>query len=200
MLLSNGFFKINRCFYVRAFRWDSWVHCDHFIVGFSRLSIRQIFPYDGTHVAVEHCINQNQSDLISDTLIKNLCVREESQKVNTIQLNGRAGPKKNTSFSGNIKNNFEKTIITGFVIEVRHYVIDLEKIPDDKDLDDLNIPPAEENIYVIKDIWLEPGQDHSFEFFERDMNVIPNMSIYENEAVEWIWFVSEATGVQVQTR
>lgn len=161
------------------------------------------FLSKGTHVAVELCINRNQSDLISEKLIKNLCAREESQEISTSQLSGRAGPKEESYgqlFSGSMTNNFEKTIITEVVIEVEHYAVDLEKLPDGKNRGDLSIPPVEENIYVIKDIWMEPGQVHSFEFFERDMSVIPDMSVYDNEAVEWSWFFRDATGVQVQTR
>jgi hypothetical protein len=160
------------------------------------------FLYEGTHIAVESCINENKSNLISDELIRNLCAREESEEVSEIPLDGRASPKEGTyapEFSGTITNNFDKTIITGFVIGVSHYIVDSEQLLEGQDREDLKIPPMEENRYSIEDIWLEPGQTYSFEFFERDMTVIPDMSIYENEAVDWNWFVRKATGVQVQT-
>ena len=157
--------------------------------------------YAQTHIAVERCIQANRSEVVSERIIRNLCAAAESRSVtdDSGQFNGRAAPNDSFgySFNGHVVNNFSNKIVTEYEVRMVHYITDIDVI--DPDIAS-EIPEIKASTVTIENVWIEPGQRDDFVIDDSELDFIPDMDIYDNEGVEWSWFVSNIKGIDVSIR
>jgi hypothetical protein len=169
--------------------------------GFFEYQFERVVLYPQTNVAVELCVEKNKTDNVSTAIIEKLCAAAESKPITATNggLSGRASPSAESGgyFEGFVTNDFKEYIVTGYDIAVDHYQVDKTQLDSEEELD---VPSPQRNTYSVRNIWLEPEKTDQFKSFGEDSNLIPDMSIYENDAVDFSWYITNVEGVQISIR
>ena len=157
--------------------------------------------YAQTHIAVERCVEKNGSEVVSEEIIKDLCAAAESKAITGAngEATGSAGFDSfdGVPFEGNITNKFDNHIITSYEIVVIHYQVDENQLNSEESLE---IPEMRRDTFSVENVWIEPNGVDRFAFYESQMEYVPNMPVYDNDAVNWSWYLSNIRGVEISVK
>ena len=134
--------------------------------------------YEGTHIGVQRCIERNKTEMISEKIIMDLCIKEHEIQIYA-ETDGRAGYRKNFAlsdelyyFSGILENTSDKYVITSFKVTVVHE--DMEE--------------GESDEKVFGGHWIEPKQSVEFKIGEDELSFQPKKNrIYDGDKSLFNW-------------